>query len=115
MTKNISLVFEMRNLCHFYKGLSFFKINNNNFSDNSFLNHDFVTTYSKIKSLSFDKQFEYIIVVFLKMNMFILVPSNIDKLQQCLSDDDNALNIIWKRINNKRLAPIPKLVLNVNF
>ncbi|CAF2371238.1 unnamed protein product [Rotaria sp. Silwood2] len=43
------------------------------------------------------------------------IPSDIDKLQTRLSDDKNALSTIWKRINDKRLPPIPKLVLSNYF
>ncbi len=45
---------------------------------------------------------------------FFLVPSNIDKLKIRLEEDKNTLNIIWKRINNNRLPPIPKSVLTVS-
>ncbi|CAF0792801.1 unnamed protein product [Rotaria sp. Silwood1] len=43
------------------------------------------------------------------------IPSDIDKLQTRLSDDKNALSTIWKRINDKRLPPIPKSVLSNYF
>ncbi|CAF4265323.1 unnamed protein product, partial [Rotaria sordida] len=42
-------------------------------------------------------------------------PSDIDKLQTRLSDDKNTLSTIWKRINDKRLPPIPKSVLSNYF
>ena len=43
----------------------------------------------------------------------MLVPSNIDQLQNRLREDKNTLNVVWKRINDKRLPPIPKSVLSV--
>lgn len=47
------------------------------------------------------------------MNTFILVPSDLETLQNRLSEDKNALSTIWKRINDKRLPAIPKSVLTV--
>ncbi|CAF4085761.1 unnamed protein product [Rotaria sordida] len=44
-----------------------------------------------------------------------IFPSDIDKLQTRLSDDKNTLSTIWKRINDKRLPPIPKSVLSNYF
>ncbi|CAF3409900.1 unnamed protein product [Rotaria socialis] len=43
------------------------------------------------------------------------IPSDIEKLQTRLSEDKNALSTIWKRINDKRLPPIPRLVLSNYF
>jgi len=47
------------------------------------------------------------------LNLFVIVPSSLDTLEDRLRQDKNTLNIIRKRINDKRLPPIPKLVLTV--
>ncbi|CAF1132365.1 unnamed protein product [Adineta ricciae] len=43
------------------------------------------------------------------------IPATVDILEDRLSKDKNTLNVIWKRINDKRLPPIPKKVLTNYF
>ncbi|UJR15870.1 hypothetical protein I4U23_002796 [Adineta vaga] len=44
-----------------------------------------------------------------------VIPSTLDILEDRISKDKNTLNLVWKRINDKRLPPIPKKVLSNYF
>ncbi|CAF4062315.1 unnamed protein product [Adineta steineri] len=43
------------------------------------------------------------------------IPSSLDILENRIREDKNTINIIWKRIRDKRLPPIPKIVLSNYF
>lgn len=49
------------------------------------------------------------------LTSYSLVPGDLDILEERISNEKNTLNLVWKRINDKRLPPIPKRILSVRI